>query len=201
MTHENAPRMNAPALFGSSPTAVGPADLPVMQDDRIHWNGQPIAIVLAETQEQADHARSLVVATYSIEPSITSLKAAKDAGPKPGLFMGEPLLTQIGDAEASLSAAPYKVDHLYRTPRHNHNPIELHGATIWWDGDTLVIHDATQMVTAQGLTMAGVFDLKPEQVHILSPYVGGGFGSKGLWEIGRAVQQECRDRSRMPSSA
>ncbi|KAA9011023.1 MULTISPECIES: xanthine dehydrogenase family protein molybdopterin-binding subunit [Sphingobium] len=181
MTHENAPRMNAPALFGSSPTAVGPADLPVMQDDRIHWNGQPIAIVLAETQEQADHARSLVVATYSIEPSITSLKAAKDAGPKPGLFMGEPLLTQIGDAEAFLSAAPYKIDHLYRTPRHNHNPIELHGATIWWDGDTLVIHDATQMVTAQGLTIAGVFDLKPEQVHILSPYVGGGFGSKGLW--------------------
>ena len=57
MTYRNAPRMKKPAVFGSSPTAAGPSDLPIMQDDTVHWNGQPIAVVLAETQEQADHAR------------------------------------------------------------------------------------------------------------------------------------------------
>jgi xanthine dehydrogenase YagR molybdenum-binding subunit len=182
MTHKNAPRMNQPAVFGSSPTAAGPADLPIMQDDRIHWNGQPIAVVLAETQEQADHAKSLIVATYGVEPATTSLAAAKAAGAEPGLFMGQPLLNEIGDAEATLAAAPHKVDHVYRTPRHNHNAIELHGATIAWVDGGLVIHDASQLVTAEAATIAGVFDLKPEQVRVTSPYVGGGFGGKCLWD-------------------
>ncbi len=182
MTHRNCPRMNPPAVFGSSPTAAGPSDLPIMQDDRIHWNGQPIAVVLAGTQEQADHAASLIGATYAVEPSTTSLAAAKAEGAKPGLFMGQPMTNVIGDAEAMLAAAPRKVDQIYRTPRHNHNPIEPHAATIAWVDGELIIHDATQMVTSEGKTVADVFGLKPEQVRILSPYVGGGFGSKGLWD-------------------
>ncbi len=182
MDHRNAPRMNTPALFGSSPTAVGPADLPILQDDRIHWNGQPIAVVLAETQEQADHAKSLIVVSYTAESATTAFEAAKAAGLAPGLFMGQPLRNEIGDAEAALAAAPNKVDHVYRTPRHSHNPIEPHAATILWEGDMLVIHDTTQMVTSEAQTIADVFDLKAEQVRILSPYVGGGFGCKGLWD-------------------
>jgi xanthine dehydrogenase YagR molybdenum-binding subunit len=182
MSHRNAPRMNTPALFGSSLTAAGPADLPILQDDRIHWNGQPIAVVLAETQEQADHAKSLISVTYAAEPSTTSFETAKADGSQPGLFMGQPLLDEIGDAEGELAAAPCKVDHVYRTPRHSHNPIEPHAATIQWEGDTLVIHDTTQMVTSEAQTIADVFDLKTEQVRIISPYVGGGFGSKGLWD-------------------
>jgi xanthine dehydrogenase YagR molybdenum-binding subunit len=182
MTHTNAPRMKAPAVFGSSPTAVGPADLPIMQDDRIHWNGQPIAVVLANTQEQADHAKSLIIVDYVTEASITSFARAKAGGSEPALFMGQPLSTTIGDAESALHEAPRKVDNIYRTPRHSHNPIEPHAATVLWDGDTLVIHDSTQMVTAEAQTIADVFELKTDQVRILSPYVGGGFGSKGLWD-------------------
>jgi xanthine dehydrogenase YagR molybdenum-binding subunit len=180
MTHRNAPRMNNPAPFGSSPTAAAASDLPIMQDDRLHWNGQPIALVLAETQEQADHAKSLIVATYVAEPSTTSWAAAKAAGTKPGVFMGQTLLNEIGDAEAMLTTAPHKVDHVYRTPRHSHNAIEPHAATLSWDGDELTIHDTTQMVTSQAVTIADVFGLKPEKVRVISPYVGGGFGSKGL---------------------
>jgi xanthine dehydrogenase YagR molybdenum-binding subunit len=180
MTHRNAPRLNKPAMFGSSPTAAAASDLPIMQDERIHWNGQPIAIVLAETQEHADHAASLVLATYAAEPSTTSFAAAKAAGAQPASFMGQPLLNEIGDAEATLAAASYKVDHVYRTPRHNHNAIEPHAATIVWDGDELTLHDTTQMVTGQAATIAGIFGLKPEQVRVISPYVGGGFGGKGL---------------------
>ncbi len=182
MTHLNAPRMNKPGVFGSSPTAVGPADLPILQDDRIHWNGQPIACVLAETQEQADHAASLLSFTYDAEPSTTSLAGAKANGIEQGLFMGQPLLNEIGDAKAALATAPHVVDQVYRTPRHNHNAIEPHAATIAWVDGELVIHDASQMVTAQAQTIGEVFDLDLGQVHLTSPYVGGGFGSKGLWD-------------------
>ena len=182
MTHHNAPRMNTPAVFGSSPTAAGPADLPIMQDDRIHWNGQPIAVVLAATQEEADHAASLIVATYAAEPATTSFAAARAAGTQPGLFMGQPLQTVIGDADAMLAAAPHRVDNVYRTPRHNHNAIEPHAATVAWSGDQLVIHDASQLVTAEAQTIADVFDLAAGQVRVISPFVGGGFGGKCLWD-------------------
>lgn len=182
MTHHNAPRINTPGVFGSSPTAVGPADLPIMQDDRVHWNGQAVAVVLAETQEQADHAAALVSVRYDVEPSTTTLTGAKANGLSPGLFMGQPLRNEIGDADAALAAAAHRVDNVYRTPRHNHNPIEPHAATIAWHGDTLILHDASQMVTQQAQTIGEVFGLAPDQVRLTSPYVGGGFGSKGLWD-------------------
>ena len=182
MTHRNAPRMNNPAVFGSSPTAVAPSDLPNMQDDRIHWNGQPVAVVLAETQEQADHAAALIHVTYAAEPSTTSFEQAKRNGLQTGVFNGQFLQSEKGDPDAALAKAAVTIDQVYRTPRQNHNPIELHAATIAWQGDTLRIHDASQMVTATAATIADVFGIKAEQVHITSPYVGGGFGSKGLWD-------------------
>ena len=182
MTHRNAPKMEKPAVIGSSPTAAGPSDLPIMQDDTVHWNGQPVAVVLAETQEQADHATTLLRVAYAPEPSTTGLGAAKAQGLQPAVFQGQALTSEKGDPDAALAAAAVKVDHVYRTPRHNHNPIELHAATIAWVGDTLRIHDASQMVTATAATIADVFGLKADQVHITSPYVGGGFGSKGLWD-------------------
>ena len=182
MTHRNAPRMARPAVFGSSPTAVGPSDLPVMQDDQVHWNGQPIALVLAETQEQADHAASLIRAEYIPEPATTSFEAAVAKGTEPGVFQGQVLSSEKGDPDAALAAAAFTVDHTYRTPRHTHSAIEPHAATIAWEGDGLRIHDASQMVTATAATMADIFGIKGSQVHITSPYVGGGFGSKGMWD-------------------
>ncbi len=182
MTHLNAPRMNKPAVFGSSPTAAGPSDLAIMQDDSVHWNGQPIAVVLADTQEQADHAASLIDVTYVGEAGTTSFAAAKAKGVTPGVFHGEPLLDEIGDAAAALATAPHKVDAIYRTPRHNHNAIEPHATTLAWVDGGLFIHDASQLVSMAAGTIAGVFDLTPEQVRITSPYVGGGFGGKCLWD-------------------
>ena len=182
MTHENAPRMEPPAVFGTSGTAAGPSDLPIMQDPEIHWNGQPIAVVLAETQEEADHAASLIAATYELEAATTSFEAAKAEGTKTGIFNGEELKGAKGDADAALAAAAVKVDHRYRTPRHNHNAIEAHAATIGWDGDELTIFDASQLVTMEAATIADVFGIAAEQVHVTSPYVGGGFGGKCLWD-------------------
>jgi xanthine dehydrogenase YagR molybdenum-binding subunit len=182
MTHHNAPRLQPMPLFMSADKAAGGSDLPILQDDKIHWNGQPIAVVLAGTQEQADHAKSLIRVTYAVEPAITSFAAAKAHGTKSEFFQGEPLKKEIGDAEAALAASPHRVDAVYTTPRYNHNPIELHAATIAWEGDKLRLHDATQAVTHTAWSLAQIFGLKEDQVHVTSPFVGVGFGSKTLWQ-------------------
>jgi xanthine dehydrogenase YagR molybdenum-binding subunit len=182
MTHRNAPRMNPPPKFLSQNKAAGGDDLPVMQDDRVHWNGQPVALVLAETQEQADHAKTLIEVTYAAEPAATSLAAARAKGTETGSFMGEPLHNEIGDAAQALAEADFKVDSIYSSPRHNHNAMEPHAATIAWQGDRLVLHDASQAVAHMAWSMARIFDLDESQVHVTSPYVGGGFGGKTMWQ-------------------
>ncbi|PVM88568.1 xanthine dehydrogenase family protein molybdopterin-binding subunit [Caulobacter endophyticus] len=182
MTWRNAPRLKAPPVFLSDPKAASGDNLPVMQDDEIHWNGQPIALVLAETQEQADHAKSLVRATYHAAPAVTDIEAAKAEGTKPGVFMGQPLHNKIGDAEEALAAAPVAVDATYTTPGHNHNAIELHAVTAYWRDGTLRLHDATQAVSHTAWTMAKMFGIDEKQVVVTSPFVGGGFGGKTLWQ-------------------
>jgi xanthine dehydrogenase YagR molybdenum-binding subunit len=182
MTHRNAPRMNPVPAFGSGPLAAGVNSLPIMQDDLIHWNGQPIALVLAETQEQANHARSLIRATYETSPAVTSFDEAKAHARRPQPFLGREPETKVGDAEAALAAAPFKVDAIYRTPGHNHNAIEPHAVTLAWNGDELIVHGAEQGVVHAAGTLAPIFGLAPQQVHVTSPYVGGGFGAKGVWD-------------------
>nr|WP_314540407.1 xanthine dehydrogenase family protein molybdopterin-binding subunit [uncultured Massilia sp.] len=182
MTHENAPKMKAPPLIFTAPKAGSNDSLPVFQDGNVHWNGQPVALVLAETQEQADHAKSLIRVTYLTEAGITTLEAAKAAGIEDASFQGEPLKIEIGDAESALAAAPVSIDAVYTTPPHNHNPIELHAATVAWNGDELTVHDGAQAVTHTAWTLAQIFGIREDQVHISSPFVGGGFGSKTLWQ-------------------
>jgi xanthine dehydrogenase YagR molybdenum-binding subunit len=182
MTYRNAPRLAPPPVFLTAPRAAGPSNLPIMQSDEIRWNGQPIALVLAETQEQADHATSLIRVSYDLETAVTSFEAARTKAHSPGTVLREPPVVEIGDAEAALRAAKFQVDRTYRTPRYNHNAIELHAATVMWEGDRLTIHDSTQMVNGTAWTVAEVFGLKEEQVRVISPYVGGGFGGKGLWD-------------------
>jgi xanthine dehydrogenase YagR molybdenum-binding subunit len=183
MTYRNAPRMQTiPAfLSGEGKGAMG-AELPVMQDDRIRWNGQPIALVLAQTQEQADHAASLIEAACEAEAALTSFAEAKARGTEPAVFAGEPLSVQAGDAEAALAAAPFSVDAVYRTPYQNHNAIEPHAVTLAWDGDQLTVHDCTQAVSHVAWSLAHAFGLSEQQVQVFAPYVGGGFGGKTLWQ-------------------
>lgn len=182
MTHRNAPRLKPTPLFLTDEKAAGGDTVPVMQDDQICWNGQPIALVLAETQEQADHAKSLIEASYDVEAAMTSLEAAAAKGTATAQFMGQPLHNEVGDAEKALAAAPHTVDAAYSSPRHNHNPIELHAVTLAWQGDQLRIHDAQQTVAHAAWSIAQVFELSEDQVVVTSPYVGGGFGSKTLWQ-------------------
>jgi xanthine dehydrogenase YagR molybdenum-binding subunit len=96
--------------------------------------------------------------------------------------MGEPLRQKVGDAEAALAAAPHRVDVAYTTPRHHHAPIELHARMLAWEGDTLRIHDASQAMAHEAWTIAQVLGPKDDQARRTSPFGGGGFGSKLLWQ-------------------
>jgi xanthine dehydrogenase YagR molybdenum-binding subunit len=180
MTHRNAPRMQPPPLFLTAPKAAGGSSLPVMQDDSIHWNGEPVAIVLAETQEQADHAVALIEVAYESSPPRT-FEEARTHLRTPDSLVGQPVEVLVGDAEAALVDAAHSVDLIYRTPRHNHNAIEPHSVTLGWDGDDLIVHDASQGVKLHAWTLAQVFGIDESQVHLTSPYVGGGFGGKTVW--------------------
>jgi len=181
MTHRNAPKMKPTPVFNTNPKAAGPSSLPVMQDASIHWNGEAVAAVLAESQEQADYAKSVIKISYESERPVVAFNEAKAQARYPESVLGEPPRVEIGDAEAALVSAPYKVDATYRTPRHNHNAIELHAVTLYWKDGELFVHDASQAVVQTAWTLAQVFGLREEQVHVTSPYVGGGFGSKTVW--------------------
>ena len=181
MTHLNAPKLQPPPLFMTAAKAASGDSLPVMQDDRIAWNGQPVAVVLAETQEQADHAKSLIRVRYDHERASTVFDQAK-LHTRDGMFQGKPLKQSVGDPDAAFDAAPVRIDATYTTPRHNHNAIELHAATLAWQGDELVVHDCVQGVQHVAWSLAQVFGLKETQVHVTSPFVGGGFGGKTLWQ-------------------
>jgi xanthine dehydrogenase YagR molybdenum-binding subunit len=183
VTHRNMPRVASPSLISmTDPTATGNSNLPILQDDRVHYNGQVVAVVVAETQEQADHAARLVDIGFEGEPAETRFEAAK-AGARviPSLLIERNHLS-MGRAERELARAPHRIDELYRTPSQNHNAIELHALTVVWTGDALTVHDTTQMIAAEAATLAKTFGLRREQVRILSPFVGGGFGSKGVWD-------------------
>ena len=180
MTYRNAPEMAPPPVFLTAPQAAAGSSLSVMQDDSIHWNGEPVALVLAETQEQADHAASLIEVAYESHPPRTFAQA-KAAPRIPDSLVGQPVQVAIGDAEAALTDAAHSIDRTYTTPRHSHNAIEPHALTLAWDGDELLVHDASQGVSLHAWTLAQVFGIEEDQVHVTSPFVGGGFGGKTVW--------------------
>ncbi|MGZ9809617.1 xanthine dehydrogenase family protein molybdopterin-binding subunit [Pseudoroseicyclus sp. H15] len=183
VTHRNMPRLGTPPLMGTANlSAVGNSDLPVLQDDKVHYNGQVVAAVIAATQEEADHAASLLTIAYEESAAPTDFDAGKaEARTIPSLLI-EPTRQSAGDAEGELARSAYKVDQTYTTPWQNHNAIELHALTVIWEGERLTVHDATQMIAATATTLAKLFGLKRENVRVHSPFVGGGFGAKGFWD-------------------
>ena len=196
MTHRNAPKLALPPPIGlTNLKAAGNNILPVMQDAEIRWNGQTVAVVLAETQEQADHAASLISVQYERAIPRTRFDEAKAHAQTPDSLMIEPNRLKRGNGDAAFTAAAGRVDAVYRTPWHNHNPIEPNAATIAWDGDRLIVHDATQGINGTAGSLAKVFGIKETQIHVSSPYVGGAFGGKALWDhqiLGAAAAKLAR---------
>ncbi|MEG3152922.1 xanthine dehydrogenase family protein molybdopterin-binding subunit [Sphingomonas sp. ZT3P38] len=183
MTYRNMPRIGSvPLISMTDLTAVGNSSLPILQDAEIRYNGQVVALVVAETQEQADHAASLIAIDYAVDAGNTRFEAAKATARTPASILIEKNHVSIGNAERALGKAPHRTDNVYRTPGHNHNAIELHVVTVAWEDESLIVHDTTQMVAPSANALAKLFGLKKGQVRVLSPFVGGGFGGKGLWD-------------------
>ncbi|MGA8026986.1 MAG: xanthine dehydrogenase family protein molybdopterin-binding subunit [Bryobacteraceae bacterium] len=183
ITHKNAPTMKNPPLFnprGGSDAAGSKAN--VVNTDEIFWNGQPIAVIVADTLERAEHAASLVRVEYNEAPASTSFEEGKARLEIPKTVMGEETEVSQGDAEEALRSAKFKVDGVYTTPRYNHNAIELHATTAVWNGEKLTVYDASQFVRGVADSLAKMFSVDKDNVRVLAPFVGGGFGGKGsMW--------------------
>jgi xanthine dehydrogenase YagR molybdenum-binding subunit len=179
ITHGNAPRLAyLPHKAGVDPR-VGER-LHVLQGDAVTHQGEPIALVVAETLEQATHAASLVQVTYAAGTGNTDITRAQPASPtQQETDQGEtrPSETRRGDAEQALAEADVKVDETYVMPRENHNPIELHATIAAWDGDRLTLWDKSQWVANVADEIAAVFGIPVQNVEVRSPFVGGAFGS------------------------
>ena len=146
----------------------------------MNHQGQPIALVVADTLEQANHAATLVRVTYAPETGTTDVTRVEPVLPtQQKTDQGEtpPAETRRGDPEGALAAAEVKVDQTYVIPRENHNPIEMHATIAAWDGDRLTLWDKTQWVHNVADEIAAVFGIPAENIRVVSPFVGGAFGS------------------------
>jgi xanthine dehydrogenase YagR molybdenum-binding subunit len=185
LTYKNMPRLKAPPLWDVADLKKGMASssLPILQDASVNWDGQPVAVVIAETREQAEHAASLVEVEYRAVRPDSSFDAMKPDAETPANVLGEPAVIEIGDAAKAIQDSDARIDRVYRTPRYNHNAIEPHATIALWNEDgTLAVLESSQSVNTAGRTLAVIFGLDHKQVQVLGPFVGGGFGGKGsLW--------------------
>lgn len=182
ITHLNAPQLEDPPLFEPGGSGAAGSNANILNTDQIFWSGQPIAVIVADTSDRAEHAAGLVKASYSLEHAQLSFSSGIDAAKTPKSVMGEDTEVKKGDAERALAGSAYQVDLLYDTPRYNHNAIELHATTASWQDDKLTVYDASQYVVGVANTLATIFGLKLANVRVMAPFVGGGFGGKGsVW--------------------
>ncbi|KQT20016.1 aldehyde oxidase [Methylobacterium sp. Leaf399] len=178
-THENRPR--TAWLDYNYRDAVAPPGSPfrALYDDVIHYSGQPVALVVAEDFETARHAASLVKVAYAAEVPATDVDAqAEFAYDPPKKRAGiKPPPQPWGDATAAYEAAPVKLSNDYRLAVEHHNPMEPHASTVVWDGNgRITVYDKIQGVSNSQGYIAAVFGMKKDEVRVLNPYLGGGFG-------------------------
>ncbi|MGD0720012.1 MAG: xanthine dehydrogenase family protein molybdopterin-binding subunit [Roseiarcus sp.] len=153
--------------------------LDLLQNDKVRYVNQPIAVVIAETLEAATEGAALLAPRYEAEPARVGLDGAPSFVP-PGVGVGNPAEVRRGDVEAGLAAAATRIEATYETPAQFHNAMEPHAIVAAWDGERLSIDTPSQgLALAQG-RLAGLFGIPPADILIRSPFLGGGFGSKGL---------------------
>ncbi|HXT43227.1 MAG TPA: xanthine dehydrogenase family protein molybdopterin-binding subunit [Pseudonocardiaceae bacterium] len=165
LTHYNAPRL----------ASDQDRELWVLQSSEVAFRGQFVAAVIAETSEIARHAAELVKVSYLELSHDSELRAHRD-----GFHTG----TADGDVDTALASAAVRIDQTYTTPMEHNNPMEPHTTVAVWESiggtDRLTLYDSTQGVFKVRHVLAPVFGLDPQRIRVVAPYVGGGFGSKGM---------------------
>jgi xanthine dehydrogenase YagR molybdenum-binding subunit len=180
LSHLNAPRL----AYREHRAQIDPAfgeRLHVFQDDCVRFFGQPVAVVVAETLDQAEHAAANLRIDYAIEAPVVQLDGpqAMPVVPEVGRAPGSRIQadTARGDADTALAEAPARIDATYDIARHNHNPMEPHATIAAWSGDRLTLWSKSQFVVNEAAEIEAVFGLAPGSVQVHSPYVGGAFGT------------------------
>lgn len=176
LDHRNAPRLNTDyvGMLGTGPDPT----CAVFQNDRVPHRGWPVALVVAETPEQAREAAESLVVHYAAEPHDTDFHGDRTDSRAVDGHM--PAVTGKGDLEAELAASAVVLEAEYTTPEEHHNPMEPHAATARWEDGRLEVVDANQGATWVVGELANLFSLDPAAVRVRSEHVGGGFGSKGV---------------------
>ena len=175
MTPENAPK-----LVKHPDVKEGRFDfkLDLLQDDRVRYAHQSIAVVIGTTLEAAQEGVALLAPRYEVEQARIGLDGAtfepEAIGP------GMPPTAGTGDVAGGLAEAARRVETVVETPPQYHNAMEPHAMVARWDGDALHLDTPSQGMPIAQARLAGLFGLKPENIHIVTPFLGGGFGSKGM---------------------
>jgi xanthine dehydrogenase YagR molybdenum-binding subunit len=177
MTHRNAPPQ-APR-DGNSPGRQFARPWPVLQNDVIGWFGQPVALVVAESFEQARAAAGLIEARYEAAPGAYDLASHADRAYAPRTAaVGLETDSRRGDIDRAMAEAPVALELSYTTPAHFAQPMEPQACLAHWQGEDLHLRPSVQIVIAARLLLARTLQIAPERVHVDAAFVGGGFGSK-----------------------
>ncbi len=194
--HGHFPKLHRTPSSFAEENKVDETRLP-FEDETIYYAGQFVALVVADTFENARAAAYRVKVDYDEQPATANLDQGLNThGATPAEGSGH----SRGDAASAFDSAPHKIEATYGTPVQTHNPMEMHATVANWDNDHLIVHEASQGVVFARNVLAKVFDIPSDKVEVHSKFIGSGFGSK-LWiwphavaaaaaarEIGRPVQ-------------
>ncbi|MBC8134766.1 MAG: xanthine dehydrogenase family protein molybdopterin-binding subunit, partial [Fibrella sp.] len=181
LSHLNRPPLAPPDDLKSVGMQLGESILP-FQSNVVRFNGQMIAVVVAETYEQARYAATLVKANYKEEIPLVEMEKGRAAAKKPKESNGRDAQLVRGTPDSAFESAAQKIEATYKTPHEHHQPLEPHATIAVWEGDKLTVYDATQGVGGPKRALAGMFNIPQENVRVVCHFTGGGFGTKGgIW--------------------
>ncbi len=176
-----------PGVLAIMTPATGPrvpkpeSRLSLLQNNRVHYQNQPIGVVIAEDLNTAWHAASLLRIRYETAPARLDLKSGFPAA-YPGHHNEDPGDASWGNVEAGLAQADVKIDQLYTTPIQHHSPMEPHAVIAQWEGSHLTVYASTQNITGHQKSLSAAFGIPASNVRVLCEFAGGGFGCKGqMW--------------------
>ena len=173
---------NAPKLNQGPPKPPARRSLTLLQDKDVAYNGQPIALVVAKSLDEAKAAGAMIKIAYTPQPAKLEWRKRLGEARWPKNPGKDPADNHRGDIPGAFSKAAVTVDETYVTPIQYHNPMEPHSTIAWWQGDKLNVYDATQYISGLRMSLAKTLNIPLDYVHVVNPVVGGGFGSKGsMW--------------------
>ncbi|ASY65191.1 Periplasmic aromatic aldehyde oxidoreductase, molybdenum binding subunit YagR (plasmid) [Sinorhizobium sojae CCBAU 05684] len=175
ITHRNAEKLPYLPHKGVIDPAAGER-LHVLQDEEVHFYGQPVAIVVADSLDHAERAAAALRITYAARQPLVDLsdEEVQPIVPDAGRTLAD---RARGDADAAVAGAPVRIDEVYEIARENHNPMEPHATIAAWDGDRLTLWSKSQYLVNEQAEIAAVFGLPTENVEVVCPFIGGAFGS------------------------